>query len=175
MVWQTQVSFLRSKEGPVVKEPTSTVFVFRRDDGHWRTALVWHPRLECWIPPGGHVEADEDPAEAAVREVREEAGLAVRLVPGPQAPMPSGFPHPGVCPPWWVVEFRAQADNHTPERHVHVDHVYLALADEPGTVSGAAHEVRWFTAAEAASEPGIAEDSRLQAKELFMIVADLPG
>lgn len=159
----------------MVKEQTSTVFVFRRADGDWRTALVWHPRLECLIPPGGHVEADEDPAEAAVREVREETGLSVRLVPGPCAPMPSGFPHPGVCPPWWVVEFPARADNHTADRHVHVDHVYLALADGPAVSGPADHEVRWFTAAEAAAEPGIAEDSRLQAKELFMVVAGLQG
>lgn len=33
-----------------------------------------------WLPPGGHVERDELPDEAAVREVLEEAGVAIELV-----------------------------------------------------------------------------------------------
>ena len=40
----------------VIKEPTSSVFVFREEAGTWLTALVWHPRLECWLPSGGHVD-----------------------------------------------------------------------------------------------------------------------
>lgn len=35
----------------------------------------WYP--SCWDVPGGHVEAGELPAEAAVREVQEELGVAV--------------------------------------------------------------------------------------------------
>jgi ADP-ribose pyrophosphatase YjhB (NUDIX family) len=55
----------------VIKEPTSSTFVFRREAGTWLTALVWHPRLECWLPSGGHVESSENIAEAAIREARE--------------------------------------------------------------------------------------------------------
>ncbi len=66
----------------VIKEPTSSVFVFRQEAGTWLTALVWHPRLECWLPSGGHVENTENIAEAAIREVREETGLDVQLLPG---------------------------------------------------------------------------------------------
>lgn len=33
-----------------------------------------------WFFPKGHLERDESPAEAAVREVQEETGLVVRLV-----------------------------------------------------------------------------------------------
>jgi hypothetical protein len=37
----------------MIKEATASTFVFREDPGGvWRTALVWHPRLECWIPTG---------------------------------------------------------------------------------------------------------------------------
>ncbi len=56
----------------MVKELTASVHVFRRDAaGGWLTALVRHPRLGCWLPAGGHVEAGETPAEAAVREASE--------------------------------------------------------------------------------------------------------
>ena len=39
-----------------------------------------HRKLEMWLPPGGHVEKDELPDEAAVREVLEETGVEVELV-----------------------------------------------------------------------------------------------
>lgn len=151
----------------MIKEPTSSTFVFHRGEDGWRLGLVWHPRLECWLPPGGHVEAEESPAEAAVREVAEETGLAARLVPGPALPLPPGFPHRVQVAPWWTVEMRAGRDNHTPERHVHVDHTFLAVVTETEPDTEPGHRVRWFTESELAEDPQIAEDSRLQAKELF--------
>jgi ADP-ribose pyrophosphatase YjhB (NUDIX family) len=56
----------------MIREVTSSVFILRRNpaDG-WLAALVWHPRLDCWLPAGGHAEHGETPAEAAVREARE--------------------------------------------------------------------------------------------------------
>jgi len=37
----------------MVKELTASVHVFRRDRaGGWLTALVWHPRLGCWLHAG---------------------------------------------------------------------------------------------------------------------------
>jgi len=55
---------------------TATVYVV--NDG--ATALHEHERLGKWLPPGGHVDRDELPHEAAVREAREETGLAVDIV-----------------------------------------------------------------------------------------------
>jgi 8-oxo-dGTP pyrophosphatase MutT (NUDIX family) len=43
------------------------------DDG--RVLLAQHRLAGLWLPPGGHVEPDEDPALTAVREVREELGI----------------------------------------------------------------------------------------------------
>lgn len=37
--------------------------------------LVFHQRLQLWLPVGGEVEANETPLEAALRELREETGL----------------------------------------------------------------------------------------------------
>jgi 8-oxo-dGTP pyrophosphatase MutT (NUDIX family) len=80
--------------GGVVKEATASVYVFRRSGaGEWLLGLMLHPRFGEWLTPGGHVEADESPAEAAVRETAEELGCEVRLLPGPSMPLPAGYPH----------------------------------------------------------------------------------
>ena len=42
--------------------------------------LVHHRALDKWLPLGGHIELDEDPEQAALREVREESGLDVELL-----------------------------------------------------------------------------------------------
>lgn len=47
------------------------------DDG--RVLLVRQADTGRWATIGGSVEVDEDPAEAAVREAAEEAGVAVEL------------------------------------------------------------------------------------------------
>jgi 8-oxo-dGTP pyrophosphatase MutT (NUDIX family) len=159
----------------VIKEATASAFVFHQDpgSGRWLLALVDHPRLGEWMPPGGHVEPDESAAEAAVREVLEETGLVVRLVPGPAVPVPDGFPHAAVEPAWWIVQMRANPDGHTAQPHVHLDHVFVAVASEVVPVGQPAHRVAWFSAEDVAVAEGIAEDSRLQAKELFTQVDKL--
>jgi ADP-ribose pyrophosphatase YjhB (NUDIX family) len=160
----------------MIKESTASVFVFHRgQEGAWHSALVWHPRLEEWMPAGGHVESDESAAEAALREVDEETGLAARLLPGPSVPLPAGFPHTQVITPWYVCEMRAGADNHTREPHKHVDHVFLAVVDDITPRQQPVHAVRWFTEQEMAEVSGIAEDSRLQAKELFGRIDEIAG
>ena len=55
-----------------------TVAVFVVWEG--RVLLHRHRKLDMWLPPGGHIEQDELPDEAAVREVLEETDLWVELV-----------------------------------------------------------------------------------------------
>lgn len=55
---------------------TVAVFVIAKG----RVILHRHRKLGIWLPPGGHIEANELPDEAARREVMEEAGIAVTLV-----------------------------------------------------------------------------------------------
>lgn len=43
------------------------------DDGH--ILLVDHKNARLWLPPGGHVEPDEDPRQTVLRELEEELGF----------------------------------------------------------------------------------------------------
>src|ERR1700722_18560265 len=45
-----------------------------------KVLLHVHKKLGLWLPPGGHIELDEDPNVAALREAKEETGLDVELV-----------------------------------------------------------------------------------------------
>ncbi len=55
-----------------------TVVVFVVRDG--KILLIHHRGLNKWLPLGGHVELDEDPEAAALREAKEESGLDVELL-----------------------------------------------------------------------------------------------
>ena len=48
------------------------------DDPH--VLVVHRPRYDDWSLPKGHLDAGEDPQEAAVREVAEETGVRARIV-----------------------------------------------------------------------------------------------
>lgn len=53
--------------------------IVERDGGVLLVRLNYGPRDGRWALPGGLVEADETPVEAAVRETEEETGFTVEL------------------------------------------------------------------------------------------------
>ncbi len=88
-----------------------------------RTLLLWHPLLKMWVPPGGHVEPNEDPQEAVLREIREETGLDARPIASDER---LGVPYPRelAAPVTILVE-----DSPEPDRpHQHVDLIYFCMA-----------------------------------------------
>lgn len=99
-------------------------------DGAGRILLHRHKRLGIWLQPGGHLDAGEDPATAAVRETAEETGLVAAHPPdGPRL---------------------IHVDVHEgPRGHVHLDLRYLLVADGAATFApdaGESQDVAWFTA-----------------------------
>ena len=95
---------------------TATAFVVR--DG--RTLLHWHRKLQQWMPPGGHLMLDEDPAAAALREVREETGIDAELI----ATSPT-FDFP--CPQQIAAPYTILLENsgEPGEPHQHIDLIYF--------------------------------------------------
>ena len=55
-----------------------TVAIFVVHEG--RVLVIHHRKLDKWLPLGGHIELDEDPEQAALREAREESGFEVELL-----------------------------------------------------------------------------------------------
>ncbi len=54
---------------------TAEVFIVYQD----KVLLRQHDKYKKWLSVGGHIELDENPNQAAVREVKEEVGLDVIL------------------------------------------------------------------------------------------------
>lgn len=157
----------------VIKHATASVFPFAVVGGRWCLGMIEHPRLGWWMVPGGHEEEWETSAQCALRELTEESGRKGRLLPAPVMELPVGYPHPAVTAPWWTVEVQASRDNHHPEPHVHVDHLYVAVVDAPDApVAEAVHPFRWVSEAELA-ELHAPDDTKILGKELFGRIADL--
>lgn len=54
-----------------------TVYIINPDDKKF--LFINHKKLNKWLPPGGHVDENERPDDAALREVLEETGIKVIL------------------------------------------------------------------------------------------------
>jgi 8-oxo-dGTP pyrophosphatase MutT (NUDIX family) len=126
---------------------TATVYVV--NDG--AVALHEHDRLGIRVPPGGHVDRDELPHEAGLREVHEETGLDADLVGEPPAvPAPDGRALPD---PRYQMLYDIDTDEAGEPYHQHVDHVYFARADSreidpAGDDEEDADAWDWYTPAE---------------------------
>lgn len=59
-----------------LREFIASVYIVRDN----KVLLIHHKKLKIWIPAGGHIEENELPCEAALREAKEETGFRIKLV-----------------------------------------------------------------------------------------------
>lgn len=126
----------------MLKHATSSVFLFTPSDDGWRIGLIRHPRLHRWMLPGGHVEPDKHPAEAAIREVGVETGLTAHLINTHLDGLTDACD--GVPVPVWIAEQLVPAETRHPHPHAHVDYLYVAVASERELSSSSELRFGWF-------------------------------
>jgi 8-oxo-dGTP pyrophosphatase MutT (NUDIX family) len=158
----------------VIKHATASTFVFGRRPGGWRIGLILHPIFGALMIPGGHVEPGESAPEAAVREVAEETGLAVRFAAAPVVPVPAELAahRRVVSQPWWILEQPVDHDNHVSGPHIHLDHLYVATASATEPATTPAHPFGWYSLAEL-PELHMFPDARLLAEWLFADIENI--
>ena len=134
-------------EPPTVRHFTASGYVIR--DGC--VLLHWHPKVGGWLPPGGHIEANEDPVQAVLREIEEETGIVAEVLP---AGIVLDLEYPvQVQPPFTILV--EDIDDPIDGRHQHIDMIYLCRP----TDGVAALKDGWLWA----SRPALAEGAPLHA------------
>jgi len=117
-----------------------TVAIFIVQAG--KVLLVHHRKLNKWLPLGGHIELDEDPEQAALREAREESGFEVELL-GERPPTTEPGTRALIAPRFLDIH-RISAT------HEHIGMIYWARP-KAGALALAAeehHDIRWVGAGE---------------------------
>ncbi|WP_262178612.1 NUDIX hydrolase [Haloarcula laminariae] len=113
-------------------------------------ALHEHDKLGMWLPAGGHLDRDELPHEAALRETEEELGLAVDLV-APREAIASETVRSIPQPQHFLVEDINVGENGE-VGHQHIDFIFYGDAPgrdiQPGPGEQPADDWTWFTAEE---------------------------
>jgi 8-oxo-dGTP diphosphatase len=101
--------------------------------------MLGEPCRGLWAIPGGHIERDEEPQQAAVREAAEEIPDA-RIVSGPDTIFMHGVP---------------DGEKRHPEPHRHLCHVFHALSGGTVRTGSDAGEGKFFSPEEALALPDL--------------------
>lgn len=112
------------------------VFIVNED----AVLLRLHDKYDMWLPPGGHVELDEDMVEAALREAKEETGLDVRLLG--TAPEAVGEGERELLLPRFINRHPVS------DTHEHISFIYFGVSDtrELNPAEGEKTDgFKWFT------------------------------
>lgn len=117
---------------------TVAIFVVRDT----KVLVILHRKLGKWLPLGGHIELDEEPEIAALREAKEESGLDVELI-GERPPTTEPGTRALIAPRFLDI-------HRISDTHEHIGMIYfarpkggdLSLAEEEH------HDIRWVSAEE---------------------------
>lgn len=120
---------------------TATAYIV--DQG--KVLLIFHRKLQKWLPPGGHIDPNETPPQAARREAREETGLAIEFILDENIWIDrwnaKSFERPYLC---LLEEVPAYGAN---PAHQHIDMIYLAKPVGGKEVNNhlETEDMRWFS------------------------------
>lgn len=117
---------------------TVAIFVVQND----RVLVIHHRKLDKWLPLGGHIELDEDPEVAALREAREESGLEVELL-GERPPTTGPGTRALIAPRFLDI-------HRITDTHEHIGMIYWARPKNGSVTLSIVehHDIRWCSAAD---------------------------
>lgn len=144
------------------------VFIVYKD----RVLLRLHEKYSIWLPPGGHVELDETPEDAALREVKEEVGLDVELWRGNIAAIERDLSlseYRELVPPVYMNQHRISDEHH------HIVLMYFATTRTDEVREPESHEksggCTWLTREELEQHPEVDESTKYYGVKALELLA----
>ncbi len=128
-----------------IRHFTASAIVF--DDAE-RVLLVHHNKVGQWLYPGGHIDPNEDPAQAAQREVLEETGVQTQVISDEM------FAHPAVtthAPPYTIIEMPVTDSKVGPHHHIDLVYVLSAVSGDLIAQLDEVGSARWVSVADLAT------------------------
>ena len=117
-----------------------------------KVLLRKHDKYKIWLSVGGHIELNEDPNQAAIREVKEEVGLDVALYSPQPVPEYAEVGYTELIPPAFLNRHRIN------DSHEHVTSTYFGTVDSDQVAPENKSDIwHWFTRDEIISSKEIKE------------------
>lgn len=143
---------------------TVEVFIVYKD----KVLFRFHDKYNIWISVGGHVELDEDPNQAALREVKEETGLNVKLFDGLKPFTTEEKNYTELIPPFFLNIHKVN------ETHRHVTMTFFARSDSDEILESAhdkSGRFKWLTRDELEKDSEIDENKKRYALKALEVLA----
>ena len=133
--WQRRITVDKDK----VNHFTATGIVFNENG---EILMIKHRKLGVWLPPGGHIDKNELPCKAVLREIFEETGVQAKVITAAQE---TGIPMDS-CELPLPMQILLE-DIEGTGLHNHIDMIYLCLAENPALKpqENEIDGIGWFT------------------------------
>ena len=144
----------------ITKHFTATTIIVHKK----KVLLHLHKKLDIWLPVGGHLDRDELPEVAALREIEEESGLDARLY-NPDKQIEIGDVKQLFRPMHILLEEINQF-------HQHIDFIYYATSESNilSPKNGETTDLKWFSAEEIKNLDGAPENVKVLSLEAINLL-----
>ena len=115
---------------------TVEVFIVHKN----KVLLRLHDKYNIWLSVGGHIELDEEPNQAAIREVKEEMGLDIKLFDDLKIYSENNDEHIELIPPKFLNIHKIN------NLHQHIGLVYFAKSNSDKVIpEKSSDKWKWLT------------------------------
>lgn len=108
--------------------------------------MVYHKKLNTWVIPGGHLEANEYPADGAAREIFEETGINATVIDSSEFTFKGNKKESSIATPYAMLSEFIPEKGDKPA-HIHMDFIFVCIADEeiPRKRETEVADAKWMT------------------------------